>query len=1167
MKLQSITLKGFKSFADPTVINIHSGITAVVGPNGCGKSNISDAIRWVLGEQRPSVVRGGKMEEVIFQGSRDRRPVNRASVVMTVSNVNKILPIAFDTVEIGRTVYRDGGSDYSINRSECRLRDVADLCRDTGLGANTYSVIENRMIDAILSTRAEDRRTLFEEAAGIGKYKDRRRGALRKLEQTDQDLVRLEDVIGEIETKVRSLSRQKGKAERYKNLRDRRLIVEVNVVREETTHLQLRLEELDYALESEGETALDATSGLSVAETVYEKLKLEEVGAERYARDAENTLETIRLKLSEWERDLAVAEERRNYGERRLTQIGDTRSDHRSKMELLVSEQCKLEENVGNQSSILVNLKNDLEVENQLVTELKTELEDLDGSVQEADNQELKFARKLALLTGEIESTKGQLVEFERATGEVSKELASASDTLTEIVSQGDLFENRIAPLEESLKLAKEQLGATENDVSNSKLLLQSSRQKYLDAIGSASSVKAEFHVLQDIDQNKEGIDDAVKACLELHDHGVLGLITDFMEVSPEMDIAVESYLGSFCQAVVVRDHDSVQTISRWFLNEWKGGGGLILLPCDQVPQVADGTLLNAISTKGKGASWVKALVGSADILDTPDIQGESARTTVSRDGVVIDTTGFVRVGNLSNNQGVLERKNRIVQLKDSLESKQTIVAETELAVIEAEKYLSDSESILETKRIHVAEAEDQLRRTKSEIKNQITLRTTVDSHHEELVRRLEGTKVAKVKAAERIIDLEEVKRKSELEKTNILVARKSLVENLKNLQIVMETHRSKENQLEVAVVRNEVGIQGLEEKSRDLQREENERKERLSNLLSEEMGLQEEMTGVLKLKEEGAVVMETLFQENDRAKTAVTEKRIALEVVASDLQKIEKEVKSHRETERKTSDRRHTLELERQEVISRQSIISGRLESEWGRSSQVLLEEIDVIHTDNEDLKKELEGILEKLNRIGLVNMLAVEEHEEQSQRLSFLSEQKGDLLGAKQDLTEAIRQVNVTAINLFQEAFEEIRGNFRSTFDRLFEGGTADIWLTDPSDPLESGIEIHASPKGKKTQRIELLSGGERALTALSLLFGIYLFKPSPFCVLDEIDAPLDENNIGRFIRLLEDFKEQTQFILITHNPRSIEAADWIYGVTMEEPGVSTIVGVRLAKDAISE
>ena len=466
-----------------------------------------------------------------------------------------------------------------------------------------------------------------------------------------------------------------------------------------------------------------------------------------------------------------------------------------------------------------------------------------------------------------------------------------------------------------------------------------------------------------------------------------------------------------------------------------------------------------------------------------------------------------------------------------------------------------------------MAEAEDQLRRTKSEIKNQITLRTTVDSHHEELVRRLEGTKVAKVKAAERIIDLEEVKRKSELEKTNILVARKSLVENLKNLQIVMETHRSKENQLEVAVVRNEVGIQGLEEKSRDLQREENERKERLSNLLSEEMGLQEEMTGVLKLKEEGAVVMETLFQENDRAKTAVTEKRIALEVVASDLQKIEKEVKSHRETERKTSDRRHTLELERQEVISRQSIISGRLESEWGRSSQVLLEEIDVIHTDNEDLKKELEGILEKLNRIGLVNMLAVEEHEEQSQRLSFLSEQKGDLLGAKQDLTEAIRQVNVTAINLFQEAFEEIRGNFRSTFDRLFEGGTADIWLTDPSDPLESGIEIHASPKGKKTQRIELLSGGERALTALSLLFGIYLFKPSPFCVLDEIDAPLDENNIGRFIRLLEDFKEQTQFILITHNPRSIEAADWIYGVTMEEPGVSTIVGVRLAKDAISE
>ncbi len=1167
MKLQSITLKGFKSFADATVINVHSGITAVVGPNGCGKSNISDAIRWVLGEQRPSAVRGGKMEEVIFQGSRDRRAVNRASVVLTVSNPDKALPVAFEEVEIGRTVYRDGGSDYSINRSECRLRDVADLCRDTGLGANTYSVIENRMIDAILSNRAEDRRTLFEEAAGIGKYKDRRRGALRRLEQTDQDLMRLEDVIGEVETKVRSLSRQKGKAERYKNLRDRRLVVEVNVVRDEISQLQVRLQKLDTALDGEGNTAQDAISGLSVAEAVYEKLKLEEVSAERDAQDAENNVEKARLKLAKWERDLAVAEERRNYGERRLTQIGTARTDQVSRMEMLVSDKSKFEVNLSKQSKNLVGLRSELEIENQLAVELKTKVEDLSGKVQGTDEQELNLARKLALLTGDLESTKGQLIEFDRATVEVSKDLVGAAEALTEIVSQGDLFENRVAPLEDALKLAEEQLRIVEAELSDCKLSLQSSRQRYLDAVSSAGAVKAKFLALEEIDQKKEGIDDAVRACLDLRDHGILGLITDFMEIAPEMDRAIESYLGAFCQAVVVKDQKSVETISRWFVNEWKGGGGLILLPCDREPQVSEGSLLQAISTKGDGAKWAKALIGSADILDVEDPQLGPNRTTVSVDGVVIDPSGFVRIGSLSGDQGILGRKNKISQLRNTLESKETIVSNTDTVVIEGEKSLEDLEKVLEIKRNLVAEARDALRRTNSEIQNQTTLHSTVDSHHEELVRRLEGTKVAKTKAAERVIELECLKEDLELQKTSIAKARDYLVKDLESFQGDWERHRSKGNQLEVTVVRNEVEIRGLEEKLRNLKREEREEVERLENLLSEETALQEEVASVLRLKEEGAVVMELLFQESDQAKKNLAERKVVLEEVAGDLQKMEKEVKSYRETERETSDRRHAIELERQEVINRQDIISERLQSEWGRPSQILLQEVGAIVTDPEDLNRELEEILAKLNRIGLVNMLAVEEHEEQSQRLSFLCEQREDLLGAKQDLTEAIRQVNETATNLFQEAFEEIRNNFQSTFNRLFEGGTADIWLSNPADSLESGIEIHASPKGKRTQRIELLSGGERALTALSLLFGIYLFKPSPFCVLDEIDAPLDENNIGRFIRLLEDFKGQTQFILITHNPRSIEAADWIYGVTMEEPGVSSIVGVRLEKDVMSQ
>jgi chromosome segregation protein len=316
----------------------------------------------------------------------------------------------------------------------------------------------------------------------------------------------------------------------------------------------------------------------------------------------------------------------------------------------------------------------------------------------------------------------------------------------------------------------------------------------------------------------------------------------------------------------------------------------------------------------------------------------------------------------------------------------------------------------------------------------------------------------------------------------------------------------------------------------------------------------------VAELQEEGRAATERLFSERDAAQAALDEKSTALSAVAEALSESEKSVRTARSAERETLDQRHQLEMERQEVSSRIGLIQERLEGEWGRPLESLLEAAEVVEGSPEDLRAELDDIVVKLERIGLVNMLAVEEHEEESVRLAFLSEQREDLVTARDDLKAAIRQINQTAIDLFDETFQRIRENFKETFARLFEGGDADIWLSDPEDPLESPIEIHASPKGKKTQRIDLLSGGERALTALSLLFGIYLVKPSPFCVLDEVDAPLDENNIGRFIRLLQEFKKDTQFILITHNPRSIEAADWIYGVTMEEPGVSTIVGVQL-------
>ncbi|MGD8602569.1 MAG: AAA family ATPase, partial [Gemmatimonadota bacterium] len=344
MKLRSLKVHGFKSFADATTIEFHDGITAVVGPNGCGKSNISDAIRWVLGEQRPSAIRGGKMEEAIFQGTTGRRPVNRGAVSLSVSNEDGALPVPFEEVELGRAVFRDGGSEYSINRSACRLRDLVDLCRDTGLGANAYAIIENRMIDAILSDRTDERRGLFEEAAGIGKYKDRRKAATRRLERAEMDLQRLEDVIGEVQTKVRSLARQKGKAERYTEYRQRRLDVEVAVVRHQLETLRARLATVEEGLEGDQHDAEGMVAELRTAETQFESLRIREVEAQKERSAAARSLEAIRDQLVKWERDLAVADERSAYAERRLAQIDRERSDARDQVGALEAQEKSLGE-------------------------------------------------------------------------------------------------------------------------------------------------------------------------------------------------------------------------------------------------------------------------------------------------------------------------------------------------------------------------------------------------------------------------------------------------------------------------------------------------------------------------------------------------------------------------------------------------------------------------------------------------------------------------------------------------------------------------------------------------------------------------------------------------------------------------------------------------------
>ncbi len=1148
MKLRSLKVHGFKSFADSTTIEFHDGITAIVGPNGCGKSNIGDAIRWVLGEQRPTAIRGAKMEEAIFQGTVSRRPVNRGSVSLKVSNEDGSLPVAFEEVEVGRQVFRDGGSEYSINRSACRLRDVVDLCRDTGLGANAYSIIENKMIDAILSDRAEERRSLFEEAAGIGKYKDRRKAATRRLERAELDLQRLEDVIAEVQTKVRSLARQKGKAQRYLEYRKRRLDVEVAVVRHQLETLRERLQGVETELQQDTHTGEGKVAELRAAEAQYESLRLKEVDAEKERAEAAKALDAVREQLVRWERDLAVADERAAYAERRLAQIDEERAQAREQAEALARDERVLGADRDRVAEELEELKGVAAERAAYAERVRERLSEARSELEEVEARERELARRGAQLEGDAESSEAQADELERRLTKVTEELESTAQAVSDLESQGDLFSGRLGDLMAGVEEARDAVTAAAQAVVQAREALDVARSAERAAAQRAASFAARVEALVRLERDREGFEPAIKAALGAGLTGVLGTLADFMEADGEAASAAEAVLGSLSRALVVRDSSVVEEVVRWFASSWDGGGGLTLLPLDQVPaRGGSGALLERVRATGEGAPWVRAL------LDGAELPGESGVLLTRVDGVV-------RVGNPSGAAGVLERKEQLRDAKEALAAAELAEAAARTQREAGERALAEAEEAHEDAREALRGAQDEHRRVQSEIDAQSDQRGRMDRLRDELARQVEGAKAAKARALQRAEEARGDRAVLLEQEAGIQAQRDEARASTESVREEWETARAEEARLAVDVARFEGDLARLNERLSSVASAGEQAAQRVAALDVEEAQLRDERSAARQVRAEGDAATERLFGERTAAEAAVREKDEALQAVAESLQEAERRVREARTAERAASDRRHELELKRQELGGRIERIRERLEGEWGKPLEALLEEASPVEGEHEALQGELRELVDALDRIGPVNLLAVEEHEEESQRLDFLTQQRDDLIEARNDLRSAIREINKTATNLFMDTFEKIRENFRATFLRLFEGGEADIWLQDSEDPLEAPIEVHASPRGKKTQRIDLLSGGERALTALSLLFGIYLVKPSPFCVLDEVDAPLDENNIGRFIKLLQDFKSDSQFVVITHNPRTIEAADWIYGVTMEEPGVSTIVGVKL-------
>ncbi len=1121
MKLRRLSLQGFKSFADRTELRFHDGITAIVGPNGCGKSNISDAIRWVLGEQRASAIRGAKMEEAIFQGTTVRRAVNRAEVTLGFENEEGRLPLPHREVEIRRIVFREGGSDYQLNRASVRLRDIFDVCRDTGLGANAYTVIEQGMVDAILSDRTEDRRHMFEEAAGIGRYKDRRKGAQRRLESAEADLARVEDVITEIDAKVKNLARQRKRAEKYAELRTRRLSLEVALAQAELALVDGLLEEATRLLTSMGADEPGARAALSTAETELERLRVQTTELLRARGVEAQKLEEVARRIADRERMLAVADERRVHAERRMQQIEAERSELVARVGMLEAELRSLETERHGQQGIVETLAQRVEATQEQQAALRHEVVEIRRTDEDARGRENELTRHLARLDAEAVGADARAQDAYSRLEQLEIEQAELDAELLRLDEQRDLFAEQARELLARKEELEDLRAEAQTMLEELRAEEAAARRVLAETEDQVGRLDGRATALEALEREYHGFAPAVAAALGQRGNlaGLLGPVAEFLRLPAPRAAALEGTLGSLLQALVVRDAGAMEEVERWLQQQQQDPehsertqGALALLPRDALPRLE--ALLETIRFIGAAPSE-PVLLGRRERVETLRQEATQARA-----------------------------------LRDRRAQERAASSER---VAEAEAAVRDLQASFEA-------VEMDLRRANADEVNRAGHHGRTQRARQELSRRRQEFNAARERAGEegratraQRFELEQtlgVHRGEWAHSTQALAERES----------AWEAVRDEEAELRVSHARAEGTLSALERRISGTRDDLTQARDRIAGLRDEEADHRQGLHEYEEARQVASADLHALFNQRAALSAALRALDEKLAAAGEAATRLESEVRLLRRSLDERSETRHRLQLQKADAEARLRNTRDRLEAEWGRPFEQLVREAEPVDGDPDQLRAELQQVAADIERLGPINMLAVEEYAEESQRLTFLQTQRDDLVRARDDLQSAIREINKTAKNLFTETFDSVRSNFHTTFQTLFEGGECDIRLEDPEDPLESPIEITASPRGKRTQRIHLLSGGERALTALALLFAFYLVKPSPFCVLDEVDAPLDEANIGRFITMLQQFKVSTQFIVITHNPRTMEAADWLYGVTMEEPGISSIVGVRI-------
>ena len=1186
MYLKSIEVHGFKSFANKIVFDFHNGITGIVGPNGSGKSNVADAVRWVLGEQRVKQLRGSNMQDVIFSGTETRKPQGYAFVAITLDNADKQLPVDYEEVTVARRLYRSGESEYLINGTVCRLKDVQEMFYDTGIGKEGYSIIGQGQIDKILSTKPEEARELFDEATGIVKFKKRKKNAEKKLEEEKQNLLRVNDILTELEKQLGPLKRQSETAKEYLKKRDTLKIYDVNLFLMEMERIkqaQKDLEEKTIIVQNDFE---DSKKSYENCKLEYEHIEKEIEGLNEGIEEKKTLLTENALQKKQYEGQIAVLKAQNNSAlsndkhlkSRKEAILRETEEKESQKEEFL-KEKYKLDMQLADMKGVLAEAEENLESVQQRIL-------DLNHSIEYCKNEIIQLLNEKA-------STKGKIQRYDTMLEQVQIRKAEVSSKILSLKTEENENESGLA----EAKREFEEVNSVIRGYNEQKTVIEQEIEDYVKSLRELNHLlevgQSAYHreasrleSLRNLTERYDGYGNSIRKVMEQkkNQSGILGVVADLIKVEKNYEVAIETALGGSIQNIVTDHEQTAKSMIQYLKANKLGRATFLPLTSIKGNNIFNkenvlketgviGVAHTLVKTEEKFSVLAKYLLGRTLVVDHIDnairLQKKYDQTLriVTLEGESLNPGGSMTGGAFKNNSNLLGRRREIEELELSvkqlsieLEERKAQVEDTKAkrtacygTLDEINEKLSKEFVKQNTAKMQLnlyeqkkQEFEGSLNKLRSELKELEGQIQDIITSRKEIAAELKGSDIKEkanevsiaryqeelVEYQEKEVDCKEEVEELHLQNASFQQKKEFVQENIRRIEEELHRLKEEEESLDETIAHSRDDAEAREEGIATLQ------------------GLIEELTGI--------------SEKTEQEKTALLEKK-------EELLSKNKDFFDKRE---QLSGRINDLDKE----LYRLGTQKEKLEESAENFINYMWQEYELTHhealpmkdeqfSDRQELKRSIAKIKEEIKQLGNVNINAIEDYKEISERYEFMNKQRNDLVEAEDMLKNIISELDEGMKRQFTEMFAKIQVEFDKAFKELFGGGKGTLELIDPEDILETGVRIISQPPGKKLQNMMQLSGGEKALTAIALLFAIQNLKPSPFCLLDEIEAALDDSNVGRFAKYLHKLTKNTQFIVITHRRGTMAAADRVYGITMQEKGGSALVSVNLIEEELDK